>query len=161
MTARNGLKDAEALGYRARGWTYTRIANEMGYGDRSAARKAVERALASEIRESTDEAKTLLLADLNAAKQAVWAVLEANHLVISDGRVVHLDGTPVPDDEPVLKAVDRLVKINQELAKIYGAYAPVRHEVQQIDAIDARLLELADQVAAVGPGSPAGVSPEA
>ncbi len=150
MAPRNGVRDAEAISYRARGWTYQRIANEMGYSDRSAARKACERALAADIRETTDEAKALLLMDLNAAKQAVWAVLEANHLVISDGRVVKLDDTPIPDDEPVLRAVDRLVKINQEIAKIYGVYAPVQHEVRTIDAIDARLLELADQMAPVG-----------
>jgi hypothetical protein len=93
-------------------------------------------------RETSEEAKTILIADLNAAKQAVWAVLEANHLVISDGRVVTLDGEPIPDDEPVLKAVDRLVKINQELAKIYGAYAPVKSEVITMDAIDAEIRKL-------------------
>jgi hypothetical protein len=142
MPAANGVKDAKALECRARGWTYQRVAEEMGYRDRSAARKACERALASSIRETSEEAKTLLIADLNAAKQAVWAVLEANHLVISDGRVVTLDGEPIPDDEPVLKAVDRLVKIDQELAKIYGAYAPVKSEVITMDAIEAEIRQL-------------------
>jgi hypothetical protein len=149
MPAPSAVKDAEALGYRARGWTYQRIANEMGYRDRSAARKAVERATASDVRESNEAAKTLLLIDLNAAKQAVWAVLEANHLVVSDGRIVTLDGVAIPDDDPVLRAVDRLIKIDQELAKIYGAYAPAKHEVRTIDAIDARLFELADEMAPV------------
>ena len=142
-------RDAEALAFKARGWTYDRIATEMGYSDRSGARKAVERSMANSVRETTEAAKTLLIADLEAAKQAVWAVLEANHLVISEGRVVTLDGDPIPDDEPVLKAVDRLVKIDQELAKIYGAYAPAKHEVRTIDAIDARLFELADAMASV------------
>jgi hypothetical protein len=105
--------------------------------------------MASAVRDTTEEAKTLILMDLNAAKQAVWEVLRANHLVISDGRVVKLDDEPLPDDEPVLKAVDRLVKIDQELAKIYGAYAPSKHEVRTIDAIDARLIELADSMAPV------------
>jgi hypothetical protein len=138
------LRDAEALGCRARGWTYERVAQEMGYSDRSAARKACERAMAGTVRESTEAAKTLLLMDLNAAKQAVWAVLEANHLVISEGRVVKLGDEPIPDDEPVLKAVDRLVRIDQELAKIYGAYAPVQSRVEVIteDAVDAEIRRL-------------------
>lgn len=149
---RNGARDAEALSYRARGWTYQRIANEMGYGDKSAARKACERALSADIRETVDEAKALLLMDLNAAKQAVWAVLEANHLVISDGRVVTLDGAPIPDDEPVLKAVDRLVKINQEIAKIYGAYAPTQSRVEIItdETIEAEIRKLEAEVAQRG-----------
>jgi hypothetical protein len=150
MPAANPKKDAEALTLRARGWTHDRIAQQMGYANRSGAQKACERAIAHSVRETSEEAKTVLIADLNAAKQAVWVVLEANHLVISDGRVVTLDGEPIPDDEPVLKAVDRLVKINQELAKIYGAYAPSKHEVRSIDAIDARLFELAAEMAPVG-----------
>jgi hypothetical protein len=143
------LRDAEALGYRARGWTYQRIANELGYVTHSAAVKAVQRAMANSVRETTEEAKTIILADLNAAKQAVWAVLEANHLIVSEGRVVTLDGVAIPDDDPVLRAVDRLVKIDQELAKIYGAYAPAKHEVRTIDAIDAKLIELANEMAPV------------
>ena len=150
MAARTALRDAQALGYRAQGWTYDRIANEMGYSDRSAARKAVERSMATTVRETADEAKTLLLADLNRAKQAAWAVLDANHVTVSQGRVVCIDDVPVPDDAPVLAAIDRIVKIDQEIAKIYGAYAPAKHEVRTIDAIDARLIELADEVAAVG-----------
>ena len=149
MAARNAIRDAEALALRARGWTHQRIANEMGYANRSGAQKACERAIAGEARESNEAAKTLLLIDLNAAKQAVWAVLEANHLVISEGRVVKLDGAAIPDDDPVLRAVDRLVKIDQELAKIWGAYAPAKHEVRTIDAIDARLIELADEMESV------------
>ena len=149
MPAANRVKDARALTYRAQGWTYDRIATEMRYHDRSAARKAVERAISTDVRESNEAAKALLLADLNNAKQAVWAVLEANHLVISDGRVVALDGEPIPDDEPVLKAVDRLVKINQELAKIYGVYAPVQSRVEVISetTVDAEIKRLEDEMA--------------
>ena len=149
MPAPNAVKDAKALSYRARGWTYHQIAAEMGYHDRSAARKAVERAIAGDVRESNEAAKTILLADLNAAKQEIWAVMKASHVTISNGVVVRLDGEPVPDDDPIYRGVDRLIKIDQEIAKIYGAYAPVQHEVRTIDAIDARLIELADQMAAV------------
>jgi hypothetical protein len=149
MPARNSARDAEVLAYRARGWTYSRIANEMGYSDKSGARKACERALAADIRETTDEAKAILLTDLNAAKQAAWAVLEANHITISNGHVIRLDGAPVPDDAPVLAAIDRIVRIDQEIAKILGVYAPAKHEVRHIDEIDARLLALADDMAAV------------
>lgn len=150
MPARNAMRDAQAMGLRARGWTYQRIANELGYSNESGARHAVERAMASAVRETTEEAKTLLLADYDAAKKEVWAVLEASHVTISQGRVVTLDEVPVPDDSPVLAAVDRLVKINQEIAKIYGVYAPTRSEVKTVDAIDARLTELAAEMAELG-----------
>ena len=35
MPAPNPLRDAQALGFRARGWSYDRVANEMGYTNRS------------------------------------------------------------------------------------------------------------------------------
>jgi hypothetical protein len=74
-------------------------------------------------------------------------VLEANHITVSQGRVVCVAGpdgdeVPVPDDAPVLNAIDRIVKIDQEIAKIYGAYAPTRHEHLSMDAIDAEVARL-------------------
>jgi hypothetical protein len=171
MPAPNAAKDARALSCRARGWTYQRIANEMGYRDRSAARKAVERATASDIRESNEAAKSILLADLFEAKRQAWEVLGRRHLVVSNGRVVRhfigverhedgiekldADGKTIPvfedmeDDGPILAAIDRITRVDQEIAKIYGAYAPVKHEVRTIGEIDARLIELADQMESV------------
>lgn len=144
MAKPNLLRDAEALAYRAHGWTFERIANEMGYCDKSAARKAVERAIQHSAFETEREAKTILLADLNAAKQAAWAVLETNHITISHGQVVRVDGAPIPDDGPVLEAIDRIIKIDQEMAKIYGVYAPTKSvaEVRTATELDAEIERL-------------------
>lgn len=153
MPAANPAKDAQALSRRARGWTYQRIATEMGYRDRSAARKAVERAMAHEVREGNEAAKTILLADLNAAKQEIWAVMDARHVTISNGVVVCLDGRPVPDDDPIYRGVDRLVKIDQELAKIYGVYAPAQSRVEIItpESVEAEIARLEAELAANDP----------
>lgn len=152
MARPNVVRDAEALSYRARGWTYQRIANEMGYSDKSAARKAVERAIEHSAADTAEEAKTLLLADLNAAKQAAWAVLETSHITISQGKVVTIDDTPVPDDAPILEAIDRIVKINQEMAKIYGLYAPTKSvaEVRTATELDSEIERLMAELAERG-----------
>ena len=172
MPAANATRDADALTYRAQGWTYDRIATQMGYANRSGALKAVERAIGSSIRETTDEAKLLLLADLNEAKREAWAVLRRRHLAVSNGRVVrHFvgverdddgierldpDGKTIPvfedveDDGPVLGAIDRITRIDQEIAKILGAYAPVRAEVITMDAIEAEIRKLEAEVANSG-----------
>lgn len=133
MPAPDPLRDAEALRFRAQGWTYLRIAHEMGYTDQSGARKAVQRAMDRAPLEVEREAKALILSDLHAMKQAAWQVLESNHIVISQGRIVTLDDAPIPDDAPVLDAIDRIVKINQEMAKIYGLYAPSRSRIEVVD----------------------------
>jgi hypothetical protein len=183
MPAANALRDAKALGYRAQGWTFDRIAAEMGYANRSGAQKAVERAFAASVRETSEEAKVLILADLYEAKREAWEVLKRKHVTVSHGRIItrqvgierdedgierlDMDGKTIPvyedveDDGPVLAAIDRIVKIDQEIAKIHGAYAPVQHEVRTIDAIDARLIELAEQVGPVGRADTAGVPPQA
>jgi hypothetical protein len=46
-------------------------------------------------------------------------------------------------------------------AKQLGLDAPTRHEVRQIDAIDARLFELAEQMGPVGRRNQTGVPPQA
>lgn len=164
MPAANAIRDAEALGYRAMGWTFERIATEMGYANRSGAQKAVERAIANSVQETSDEAKILILADLREAKRHAWAVLGRTHLVVSNGHVVRRfigierdedgierldpDGKTIPvfedveDDGPVLAAIDRIVKIDAEIAKILGAYAPVRSEVITMDAVEAEIRKL-------------------
>lgn len=183
MPASNPQRDAEALLLKAQGWTYTRIAGHMGYVNESGARKAVERAKTAAVRETSDEARTLILADLSEAKRHAWEVLQRRHLMVSNGHVVRrfvdverdadgierlgMDGKTIPvfedveDDGPVLAAIDRIVKIDQEMAKILGAYAPEKHEHEHrsIGEIDARLIELAEQVAAVGAGDPAPLPP--
>jgi hypothetical protein len=181
MAAPNPARDVEALTYRAQGWNYDRIAAQMGYANRSGAQKAVERAIATSVRESADEAKTLILADLFEAKRHAWEVLGRRHVHVSNGHVVRrfvgierdddgierldMDGKPIPvfeeveDDGPVLAAIDRITRIDQEIAKILGAYAPEKHEHEHrtIGEIDARLIQLADEMAAVEPGGPEAV----
>lgn len=51
----------------------------------------------------------------------------------------------IPDDGPILEAIDRLLKINEEIAKIMDLYAPTaRTETTQItlDATDAEIQAL-------------------
>jgi hypothetical protein len=134
------------------GYTYERVANEFGWSDKSVARRAVKRALERVPLDTAREAKQLLLIDLWAAKREVWDVLTRGHVVVSNGIVAKIDGTPIPDDDPVLRSVDRLVKIDQEIAKLTGAYEPVRSEVVATDAVDARLIELASEMASMDAG---------
>jgi hypothetical protein len=168
VPASNAARDAEALAYRAQGWKFDRIADQMGYANRSGAQKAVERALAASVRETSDEAKTLILADLYEAKREAWEVLHRRHLTVSNGRVVRRfvgierdedgierldpDGKTIPvfedveDDGPVLAAIDRITRIDAEIAKILGAYAPVRSEIITLDAIESEIRALEAEV---------------
>lgn len=141
-------RDASAARYRAEGWTYNRIANELGFANPGGAHKAVQRALKASVRDANDTAVHLELNALDEMAREVWAVLQRNHVVVSQGRVVELDGVPIPDDAPVLAATDRLLKIQERRAKLLGLDMPTRSKVEVIteSTVDAAIAELEAQI---------------
>lgn len=148
MAAKLNPRDADAARYRAEGWTYQRIANEVGFCDPSSAHKAVQRALKAVVRDANDTAAHLELNSLDEMAREAWAVLQRTHVVVSQGRVVQLNGAPVPDDGPVLAAIDRLLKIQERRAKLLGLDAPTRSRVEVISesAVDEAIRQLEAQI---------------
>lgn len=60
---------------------------------------------------------------IDMERESVMEVLTAFHVTVSQGRVVDLDGDPVADTAPVLAAIDRLVKLDDQESKLLGLYA--------------------------------------
>ncbi|TDC47651.1 hypothetical protein E1281_25970 [Actinomadura sp. KC345] len=121
-------RDAEAARLRGRGLSYRKIAAELEM-DVSSAHAAVQRALRAIVEEPAEDARALELERLDTALAAVMRVLEADHVVIQHGKVVELNGQPVPDDAPVLQAVDRIVKISESRRKLLGLDAAQKLDV--------------------------------
>lgn len=69
------------------------------------------------------------LAECAADRHAVLEVLHAEHVVVSNGQVVRLDGQPLEDSGPVLAAVDRLLKIRDQEAGYLGLKAKTEVDV--------------------------------
>jgi hypothetical protein len=143
-------RDAEAAALRAKSWTYQAIADHLGLS-KSAAFEAVQRALADTLAEPAEQVRALELEKLDEAERAVRAVLEREHVTVSQGKVVRRrvgdqldddgqpvldgDGKPVGvyedvlDDAPVLQAVDRLLKIQERRARLLGLDAAQKLDV--------------------------------
>jgi hypothetical protein len=136
----------EAMRLRTRGMSYREIAQEMGFNNESAVRDLVSRALLATLSEPADDLRQLELQRLDFMWAAVLKVLERHHVTVSNGKVIYLGDTPLHDDAPILAAVDRLVKIQDRRAKLLGLDAPQRVEVLTIDAIDAELARLTQQL---------------
>lgn len=152
-------RDAEAAELRANGATYQQIADQLGYTDRSNARHGVQRALADTIREPADEVRQIQLAQLDRLTREALKVLERTHVTVSQGRVIKDDeGKPLEDDAPVLNAIDRLLKIAERRSKLLGLDAPSKVEVLSIDAIDAEIGRLTDELDRAEAGKAAGAS---
>jgi len=146
-------KDAQAADLFRRGLTYRQISSQLGWRSPNAAFQAVRRAAKDAATDSlaAAEALQMMLARQQDYRRLVWRVAMAKHYVTTQAGLVALgpDGQPLLDDAPVLNAVDRLVKIDAEEAKLLGLYAPAKSRVEVIteDAVDAELAKLAREIA--------------
>lgn len=148
-SADTAARDAAACRLRSRGETLQAIADELGFADKANARRAIQRALTEVVREDAEHHVQLALEQLDQLAAESLAVLEADHFVVSAGRLVHgPDGQPLRDDLPVLLAVDRLLRIQERRARLLGLDAPARHRVPTGPSdVDAAVVELAAELA--------------
>ncbi|MEU1272994.1 hypothetical protein [Streptomyces sp. NPDC005799] len=147
-------RDAQAANLRSKGRTYAQIAEELGYYDRGKAHAAVQRAIQEIVKEPAEavlhfelERLDAELGRLDALEEKARAVLNTRHITVNNGHVIiHPEtGEPMEDDDPVLRAIDRLLKIEEarrrngeRRAKLTGIEAAVKidatvHEVTQQD----------------------------
>jgi hypothetical protein len=138
---------AQAVRMRAAGTPWQAIADTLGYSSPAAACVDVKRALEVALKEqnlAAAELRELELQHLDMLRKQAMTVLLEKHVTIQHGRVVSLNGSPVPDDGPVLAAIDRLLKISTRRAALLGLDAPaqvvtdatVRYEIHGLDAPD-------------------------
>lgn len=135
---------------RLRGFSLRRIAAETGLS-----KSTVENRLRDEFEEYRQDSASLKeqytqieLERLDAAQIIVLTVLEANHMMVSDGRVVRVDGAPLADSGPVLAAVREFRQISESRRKLLGLDAPMKTTVTHAAAdVDAAVEELAREMA--------------
>ena len=127
----------QALDMRAKGYTFRRIAQELGYHDDAHAYNDCKEAL-DEYRKRMDTSVESVVAEadvrLRDALEKINEIIEKRHLVVSHGQVVHHDNgdgeyVPLEDSGPVVAAIDRVIKLQQELLKVHGAYPATKQEV--------------------------------
>lgn len=157
---RTAERRAQALKLRAAGMKYPDIAAQLGYASRGAAAQDVQRALLENVGEPAAELRALEVERLDMLWQTAMRVLAGKHPTVSNGRVVMIDGTPVPDVGPVLAAIDRLLKIQERRARLLGLDSPTKVELIDDSTVDAeirRLTEELDRVEAAQAADTAGV----
>lgn len=128
-TVESAERDAQAARLRTRGYSYQRIAEELGYNQKGDAHHAVKRVLDATVRDAGDELRTLELERLDSMYVSVVEVLERKHFTVSNGKIIYMGDDPLEDDAPVLMAVDRLLKIQERRAKLLGLDLPQKVEV--------------------------------
>jgi len=83
---------------------------------------------------------------LDLLEEKLWAMVDEEYYTVSNGQVVYMEtGEPVPDVEPILKIMDRIIRVSERRSKLLGLDKPVKVEatVHTVDAVD---MELADMI---------------
>lgn len=123
---------SEAAVMRRHGKTWEAIAADLGMRNRQEAYRVVEAAWKNDrveiarnlemLRDQEDERDDEL-------REKLYALLEKDYLVVSHGNVVHHPetGQPLRDAEPILRIIDRLMKMGDRYA--------LRHGLNQSDGL--------------------------
>lgn len=165
-TAESRKRDYRAAELRGQGWSFQRIADELGYASRGNASEGVTRAYAEMSTEEAEHARQLDLDRIDRLIEQAWQVMLTPHLAISNGKVVRrfagverdedgievldMDGKPIPvfedvlDDGPTLAAVNTIKGLIERRAKIFGYDAPAKSRVEVVpeEAVDAEIRQL-------------------
>jgi hypothetical protein len=150
---------AEAARLRGEGWTYRAIATQLGidvhtaHDDVKEAVKAIVQEPAQTVLQLELDRLDAELRGLNELEETVRTVLETQHFTVSHGKVIYVGTEPLLDDGPVLQAVDRLMRIEEQRRrngesrrKLLGMDAPSRVSVEA-DQIGQEIGRILDQLA--------------
>lgn len=144
---------AEAARLKAVGWPLEDIATHFGWydpdgtPDTNRVATAIRTHLSSIYRFTTDEARIVELESLDQLEYRLWRLLDDEHVVISQGRIVcDANGDAVPDSRFALETLDRILKIKDHRAKMMGLYAPKQVEIVTLDRIEQEISKLEQQL---------------
>lgn len=146
-------RDHRAYDLFRRGLSYRQICDEIGYASTNAAFEAVRRAAKENAVDPVEAAadRQVILDRLQDYRRAAQGVLANRHYILTQsGRLAEgPDGRPLIDDDPVLKALDRLAKLDDLELKIRDLYPAAKSRVEVVteEAAQALAAALEAQVA--------------
>lgn len=111
---------------KARGASWSMVANAHWGGDRGTAMQQVKKWYADNPSEDVLTTRRLVADSLENLETIVRGVMERQHYLVDKGRIVlDLEGEPLLDDKPIYEGVDRILKLKEALLKITpGLAAP-------------------------------------
>jgi transposase-like protein len=146
---------ARAVSMKARGARYADIARELGVTEATAAKDVslAYKQRVAELRAEVDVVIAEQVEELDALRALAWreAITKHPHVTQSGRLAVHPDGSPVYDTAPNSRARRDLLAIQERKAKLLGLDAAlkinVKAEIISLDAFDAAIAELTQQIA--------------
>lgn len=150
----NYRRDREAARLSAQGYGLLDICEQLdlrdtvtGEFDTRKAVAAVKRGLSMVHQFSVDEKRTEQLHSLEMIKKHLWESLDREHVMVQQGKVIMIEGIPVEDRRFVLETFDRILKAEDQQAKLLGTNATTRVSIEadQIGGEIAQLIAMIHQ----------------
>lgn len=114
-------------------YTWDQIADQLDYASPGAActdYKRIVEARREELAQSLDDMRAAQLEGLQELRRVAVEVMRRDHVHVSGGKVVYELGDPLMDYGPTLAAIDRIAKIDAQIAQLLGLNAPARVEAE-------------------------------
>jgi hypothetical protein len=125
-------------------WTLARVAEEMGCSV-FRVQKLLNKYTPKLLEKDASRHREIEINKLDLLEERLWEMLDEDYITVSNGQVVYMEtGDPVPDIDPIMKIVDRILKVSERRAKLLGLDKPVRVEatVTTMDTMDMELAEM-------------------
>jgi len=125
-------------------WTLARVADEMGCSV-FRVQKLLNKYTPKLLDKDASRHRDIEIGKLDLLEERLWQMIDDEYYTVSNGQVVYFEtGDPVPDIDPVMKIIDRLLKVMERRAKLLGLDKPVRVEatVHTMDSTDMELAEM-------------------
>jgi len=148
---------SQVIALRSQNLTFQQIADALGLGHKSTAKRDYDAAMADARDRSADAAEAYRdqeLAVLLAVRNELLKVLYGRHIYVSDGRVVRDDdGEVILDTAPKIAAARELRQNSESIRKLLGLDAPTQVDARVTDATDAAIQQLARELEILAAGS--------
>lgn len=137
-------KDYQAYDLYRQGLSYRKIAAKLGWKSQKSAFEAVRRAARENAVDPIEAAagRQVFLDRIQDYREAIQEVLTARHYQLTQaGKIAEgPDGLPLLDDDPIMRAVDRLKALDDMELRLRDYYPAARSRVEIVDEDVARAL---------------------
>lgn len=133
-------RDAQIVNLKRQGMSFKAVGEALGVSA-TTARKGFQRALLRVREPAVTAFRAEQLVRIQVMREVAMDVIDARHVVVQQGHAVALEGEVLEDPMPILQAMDRVMKLDDQEARLLGMYpasrmavdATVNYRVEGVD----------------------------
>lgn len=127
--AASAEQDALVVTLKRRGLSFADIAAQLGIS-KSQSHRAFHRALRRIVEPAVTAIRAEQLAQIDVSREVLRDIVAVRHVLVNNGQIIREDGVPLDDDAQVLAAIGLISKLDDQEAKLTGAYPATKTAVE-------------------------------